>query len=165
MKYLVAGLESSCTRIVSKIIAYNLGMIQSIDDWHGHDEIENEYHYVVHRSLPHGERDNFISPEFASNFDYVILCTRDWNCSLISKFNNHHPNIQASIEEQLLGIEALKKIMENKKVIIFSYETAFLLQEYYTLPILKSLGIKNPIHINFENVNKKYLIEELWQEY
>ena len=158
MKYLIFGLESSCTRIVAKIIAKNLGLIESLDDWDGHNDIDNGVTFVSHRSMPHEFRDNYITPEFTNNFNYVILVTRDWNCSLKSKINNHHPDPEEARKEHLRGVEYIKNIIDSRKIFIFSYETSFLLQEKYTIPFLKSLGIKNPVHIDFENANEKYMI-------
>lgn len=139
------------------MIAYNLGLIDSIDEWDGHNDINNGVTFVCHRSMPHEFRDNYINKDFINNFNYVILVTRDWNCSLKSKINNHHPDPEEAMKEHSRGLEYIKNIIDNR-TFIFSYETSFLLQDYYTIPFLKSLGIKNPEHIVFDNVNEKYMI-------
>lgn len=157
MKYLVTGLESSSTKIVSKMIAINLGLINDLDQWDGHEEIFNESDVVCHKSIPHGPEDIFIEPSFSSGFDYVVLSTRDWNCSLLSKIENHEHNPIKANEQHRQGIETIKQIMLSNKIHIFSSETAFLLQEFYTIPFLKSIGIEHPKHIVFDNPNRKYL--------
>jgi len=158
MKYLVAGLESSCTRIVSKLIAYNLNIIESTDEWNAHDSIFNNDHLVSHRSIPHGIENHFIDDNFIELFDYVIITTRDWNCSLLSKIEKHQHSVTEANSEHLAGIETIKNIItKHNNVYIFSSETAFLLQDYYTIPILKSIGIKEPKHLPFDNPNRKYL--------
>lgn len=159
MKCLVVGLESSCTKIVAKTIAYNLGIIDSPDAWDGHEEIMSDTDLVCHRSLPHHNRDNFINHEFSRNFDVTIVVTRDWNCSLISKNNTHTSYWDAAINEHRQGIDSLKDIVgSGTNVHIFSSETAYLLQEAYTLKFLKEIGILDPVHVKFENVNEKYLV-------
>lgn len=158
MKYLVAGLESSCTRIVSKLIAYNLNIIKDVDGWDAHDSIFNENNLVCHRSIPHGIENNFIDFDFTKIFDHVIISTRDWNCSLLSKNERHQHNIIEANSEHLNGLESIKNIISNHpSVSIFSSESAFLLQDFYTIPFLKSLGIENPKHLNFDNPNRKYI--------
>ena len=87
------------------------------------------------------------------------MVTRDWNCSLKSKILNHTPNYENAIQEHNAGINAIKDLLNNLDVKIFSSETAFLLQDSYTVPFLKLVGIENPIHVEFLNVNEKYLVE------
>lgn len=157
MKYLVVGLESSCTKAVAQMIAYSLGISNTPDSWDGHEEIKSDVHQVCHRSMPHHFRDSFIDYEFASRFDYTVVVTRDWNCSLKSKILNHTPDYNEAVREHLAGIQAIKNILKNNKAVIFSYETAFLLQEDYTLPFLYSIEIDNPRHVEFFNVNEKYM--------
>lgn len=158
MKYLVVGLESSCTRAVSQMIAYSLGIINSPDDWDGHEEAEGSGMAVYHRSMPHHYRDYFVDENFASDFDFVIVVTRDWNCSLESKILYHTPDRISAIREHTMGAEYIKRIVSSlNNVFIFSYETAFLLQDCYTIPFLKNISIKDPRHIEFKNVNEKYM--------
>lgn len=158
MKYLVAGLESSCTRIVSKLVAYNLNIINDIEEWNAHDSIFNNDYLVTHRSIPHGTENIFIDDDFIKLFDYIVISTRDWNCSLLSKIERHqHGVIEANLEH-LTGIETIKNILsKHNNVHIFSSEAAFLLQEFYTIPFLKSMGIMEPKHLYFDNPNRKYL--------
>jgi len=160
MKYLITGLESTCTRIVSKLIAYNIGLTKDPDDWDAYNDIFNDNHLVSHRSIPHGIENKYIDDEFLSMFDHIIVTTRDWNCSLLSKVENHQHNIIEANNEHLTGIVIIKNILKDYgNSFIFSAETAFVLQESYTLPFLKNIGIKEPKHISFENPNRKYLKE------
>jgi hypothetical protein len=162
--YLVIGLESSCTRLVSKMIALNLGVIDSVYDWDGRDSVSSEEFSVTHRSLPHGaigKGRDIVSLEYCKDFDVIIISTRDINCVTESKIKNHQRNKALAIKENKESIRQIQKILSNSKnSIVFSYEAAFILQEYYTKPFLNNLGIKNPIHVNFNNVNKKYLVGE-----
>lgn len=158
MKYLVVGLESSCTKAVSQMIAFSLGLINSPEEWDGHEKIERDDNVVCHRSMPHHYRNYFIDDKFASEFDFVVVVTRDWNCSLESKIISHTPNRDAALSEHTKGIEHIKSIVSTlSNVYIFSYETAFLLQDIYTIPFLKMLSIQTPKHIEFKNVNQKYM--------
>lgn len=159
MRCLVTGLESGCTRIVSKLIAINLGIISDVDEWDAVDFIQNDNDLVCHRSLPHGVEDDFITMDFVLSFDLVIISSRDWNCSLISKINNHEHDPKKAIGQQLYGLETMKNIILNHSMCyIFSPESAYLLQEAYTKKFLNSLGITETKHILFDNVNEKYLI-------
>jgi hypothetical protein len=160
MKYLITGLESTCTRIASKLVAYNVGLTKDPDEWDAHQDIFNDNSLVSHRSIPHGVENKYINDEFVSMFDHIIITTRDWNCSLLSKVENHQHNIIEANDEHLSGLAVIKNILKNyNNVHIFSSETAFLLQDFYTLPFLKMVGIEEPKHIYFENPNRKYLKE------
>lgn len=160
-KYLVVGLTSSCTKIVARMVALNLGMIEDIKGWDGRNDIESEQFLVSHRSLPHGHRDSdnrWINPELCLDYDYTIIVTRDINCSRISTIKDHQPDGALAMKEADRGIEILKNILDyNSNVYFFSYETAQILQDYYTVPFLKSLGIRVPEHVYFKNINKKYI--------
>ena len=159
MKFLVTGLESGCTRITSKLIAINLNIIDSIDDWNAFDSIENKDNLVCHKSIPHGIEDNFIDLDFANTFDVVIISVRDWNCSLISKIRNHEHDYNKTLDQHYLGVKIMKTILENhRNCHTFSPESAYLLQESYTKKFLKSLGFISPKHIDFKNMNEKYLL-------
>lgn len=160
MKYLVAGLESSCTRIVSKLIAYNLDIIKGEDEWDAHDSVFDSVNLVSHRSIPHGVENKYIDEDFADIFDCVIISTRDWNCSLLSKVEKHQHNMIEANSEHLTGLLSIKNILKSHiNVHIFSSESAFLLQDSYTIPFLKSIGIENPKHMEFDNPNRKYIKE------
>lgn len=161
MKYLVVGLESSCTKAVSRMIAYNLKMINSPDEWDGHEKIENDINVVCHRSMPHHYRDYFIDSSFASMFDFTIIVTRDWNCSLESKIISHTPDRLTAIDEHVKGLSYIRDIVSSvNNVHVFSSESAFLLQDLYTVPFLKNIGIEDPIHIDFINVNEKHVVKD-----
>lgn len=160
MRYLVVGLESSCTRITSKLIAYNLGIIQDVEEWDAYEYIEDGENSVYHRSIPHGIEDHFIGLDFIKTFDKVIVSSRDWNCSLLSKIEKHEPDLEKATNQHKQGVEIIKSILTNDNVYVFSSETAFLLQEAYVNKFLRSIGIENPRHIVFENPNKKYLMEK-----
>jgi len=157
VKYLVTGLESSSTKIVTKLIAYNLDLIDDVSNWDGHEFVCDEENLVVHKSIPHGPEDIFIDQSFIDNFDYVVLCTRDWNCSLLSKIENHQHNVIEANDQHLKGIEVIKNFVGKNNVFIFSSETAFLLQEHYTKNFLKSIGVLYTKHLYFENPNRKYI--------
>ena len=159
MKYLIIGLESSSTKILTKLVACNLKLIDEVDNWDGHEFVCDEENLVVHRSIPHGPEDTFIDQEFVNDFDYVILCTRDWNCSLLSKIESHEHNVIKANEQHKKGINLVKSFLENNNVFIFSSETAFLLQEHYTKIFLNSIGILDARHLYFENPNRKYIKE------
>jgi hypothetical protein len=157
MKYLVTGLESSSTKILSKLIAYNLELIDSPDNWDGHEFVFDDNNLVVHRSIPHGLDDFFIDEDFVNEFDYVIISTRDWNCSLLSKIKSHEHDVIKANEQHLKGLDIIKLLINNKGSYIFSSETAFLLQESYTSQFLKTIGIENTKHVVFENPNRRYI--------
>lgn len=145
------------------MIALNLGIISAIDDWDGRNDISLGDILVSHRSLPHGHRNShgrWISDKFTTNYDYVIISTRDPNCSLLSSIKDHQPNSILAKEEQDIAKDILKNIMSiHSNVYIFSYESAYILQDSYTKPFLKNIGIANPTHVDFKNINSKYVKE------
>lgn len=161
--YIVIGLESSCTKIVAQMIAMNLGIIEDVDKWDGNQYISNQLYYVRHRSFPHGSRDSYTSVEDILRFDYVIIVSRDFNCSLLSKSSSHQRNYEQAKIEHLKGSKLIKNILlyitrlNKPKIMIFSSETAVLFQEAYTIPFLLELGVKVPTHIEFLNVNLKHI--------
>jgi hypothetical protein len=160
-KYLVIGLTSSCTKIVARMIAMNLGIIKDVDDWDGRNDIKSEEFLVSHRSIPHGHRsepDRWIDSNFSDQYDEVIVVTRDINCSRLSTIKDHQPNKDLAMKEAEKGIETLQEIIvSDSDVHFFSYEAAQILQEYYTHSFLKNIGIENPKHVYFKNVNEKYI--------
>lgn len=162
-KYLILGLTSSCTKIVARMIAMNLGIIDDIEQWDGRNDIENNKFFVSHRSLPHFHRsmpDRWIDDSFARGYDDIILVTRDINCSMIASIRDHQPSVQLAKKENEQGIKIIKEIIDARPDLsIFSYETAYILQDHYTIPFLNNLGIKNAQHVYFKNVNKKYIGE------
>lgn len=162
-KYLVIGLESTCTRIVARLIALNLGLINAIDDWNGEDVIESDKYSVTHRSIPHGsrlEKRIFPSLKDTMEFDIVVVTSRDINCSLHSKMRAHQPEKGVAIQENNIAIKNLKEILTNRNAIVFSYESAQVFQDAYISQFLKSLDIDSPIVVQFENINEKYFMRK-----
>lgn len=161
--FLIIGLESSCTKFVSTLLAVNLNVIDNpIKDWDGDMPIENKDYKIVHKSLPHSERDNFISLEYASSFDNIIICTRDFYCSLYSKNKIHQLDIEKAKSEHKQGSLVLKQIFDilKNKVEIFSYESAFLLGNIYIGQFLDRYNITNHKYLEILDINKKYLTQE-----
>lgn len=160
-KYIVVGLESTGTRIVSQMIANNLGIIKNYLDWDPYesDDVFNDKYLVTHQSLPHAERDNYIGLKEISKYDYIILTTRDWNCSLISKINNHQPDFNSATDEHKRGIVVMKNIINsfNNKVYIFSLESAVIFQSLYVNKFLKQININFNKTPYFYDLNKKYI--------
>jgi hypothetical protein len=163
-KYLVIGLEASTTRIVARMVAYNLGIIAHIDGWDGHYHIEDDACLVAHRSLPHLDRSAFYQLDDILKFDYIIIVTRDWNCSLNSKMRTHQPNPDGAINEHKMGIARLKEIADHvfaynlSQLRWFSYETAYLLQDSYIRLFLRSIGVVEPKLVEILEINAKYFI-------
>ena len=140
-KYVVVGLECSTTKNLSKVIANNLGIAHS-DKYDGNIEIEDEYHKVQHFSYPYGQRDHF--PEvIEGEWDFVVICTRDFYCSLKSKINYpHQRDKDKANKEHLEGIEKLKNVAKLNNVHFFSYETWYLLQDVYMENFLKEINVE-----------------------
>jgi hypothetical protein len=162
-KYLVIGLESTCTRVVARLLALNLGLINSIDGWDGEDIIESNKYSVTHRSIPHGsrlEKRIFPSLKDVLDFDIIVITSRDINCSLQSKIKSHQPDMDVAIQENDIAIKNLKEILVNKNAVMFSYESAHIFQDAYINQFLKSLDIDSPITIEFDNINKKYFMRK-----
>lgn len=156
MNFLVTGLESSCTRYVSKILAENLG-ITPRDGWNGHNKAEGNGHSVVHRSLPHKDRDNFITKDLWMDFEVVIICTRDLNCSLESKVMHHQRDRRLAVEEQEKGRVVMSEILRtHPKAEIFSYESAFSIGEEYNKMFFKRIGVNYLRHNETKEINAKY---------
>lgn len=160
-KYLVIGLESSATRLVSKIIALNLGMINNIDEWDGVDKIKSENFLVEHRSLPYGHRDTkfyYINESYVKNFDVIVITTRDINCIIKSKLENHQPNLDKCLYENKKSIKILKKIINlNDNVYLFSIESAVILKDVYIKKFLSDLGITLIKSVKINNLNERYI--------
>lgn len=157
--YLVIGLQSSCTKFVSKLIAANTGIIKGIEEWSGFHSISDGLTLVSHRSLPHVDRDNFISTQEADLYDKIIVSTRDFNCSLLSKNKDHQSDIENACSEHIDGAMILRLIVSElgHKIHIFSYETAMILQFAYLHRFLNELGIEPLVIPEVENVNLKYM--------
>lgn len=152
--FLVVGLESSCTRHVSVLIASNLGFYSG---WDGHNTIEDDRFIVVHKSLPHGSRDSFISQDYWMSFDTVALCTRDMHCSLKSKMGVHQYDLRLARLEQETGRKIASKILAtHPRVEIYSYESAFLIGRQYNEEFFKRIDVPYTIHMETVDANHKY---------
>lgn len=155
--FLVVGLESSCSRHVSILLASNLGIVAA-GEWDGEDTVENKSHSVVHRSLPHQSRENFIRERYWMMFKTVVLCTRDINCSLESKMMWHQHERKAAEKENQTGVQIMSKIFANHpNVEIFSYESAYILGKPYNEAFFKKIGVPYVYHIETEEINSKYM--------
>lgn len=157
--FLVVGLESSCTRYVSVLLAANLGIPEAME-WNGHDKIENEMFSVVHRSLPHGGRNNFISEGYWILFGTVVLCTRDMSCSLGSKMKWHQRDMGLALAEHDKGRRIMGEILVgHKKAEVYSYESAFLMGRAYNEMFFSKIGVPYTVHIPTKDVNSKYFLK------
>jgi hypothetical protein len=164
---LVTGLESSCTRYVSKLIAKNLIKNSVKNDWSGHGELKDSDHKIVHFSLPEGSRNNFGTLEYFNFFDVIVICTRDYHCSLLSKNKIHQKNLKKAIGEHDFGKKILQNLYANfyEKIILYSYETSFILGEIYNQNFLKNFKSYNLSNIEVEDVNYKYIKKEINYKY
>ena len=163
-KYLVVGLESSCTKFVANLIAYNLGLIESYGDYVKsedfiHDTKCNDEYLVAHRSLPFSARNSFIDTEYANNFDHVVLSIRDFQCSLMSKNGIHQRNLDKATHEHEAGRIVLQQLFKNlrDKITLFSYESAYILGQFYLEDMLKKLDLENPKTFTVQEINRKYI--------
>lgn len=162
-KYIVIGLESTATRLVSRLIAINLGIIADENDWDGIGNISDENNSVTHSSMPYGQGSLRHIPDkkYIKSFDFVIITTRDINCVISSKLNIHDKNIDSILTDNKKSLNILSSIIKDKsQCYIFSYESAVMLQESYTRFFLKQLNIDMIKHILFVDKNKKYFYEE-----
>lgn len=155
--FLVVGLEASCTKYVSRLLALNLGLISDSDGWDGHDEVSNDRYLVVHKSLPHGLRNNFIKEQDYKKFDVVIIAVRDLYCSFISKIKTHQPNVKSAVLEHEIGRKILGEILQKTEAKVYSYESAFVIGKSYNDSFLKGLGIRQTKNIEIDDINRKYI--------
>jgi hypothetical protein len=155
-KYLVVGLEASTTKNLSKIIASNLN-IEKHQSYDGNGSIENSNFKVQHWSYPYGSRNNY--PEVKSkDWDYIIICTRDFWCSKKSKIAYGHQRNEAKAhEEHLLGMEKLQKVITINDVKFFSYETWYLLKDLYMEKFLRDIDIDYKLKVEAKDINKKHI--------
>lgn len=160
MNYISVGPESSGTKWVAKYIALSLGVIKKYDDWDGNWEVENEQHKVIHRSLPHSERDNFIDLEDFGNPDNlkVVICIRDRNIAKKSALVLHNRGNNALAEKMLERARKsiIKFINSDYDCYLFSYETATYLKDEYFKLLAQHLNIPH-VDIPIRNENLKYL--------
>jgi hypothetical protein len=154
--FLVTGLESSCTRHVSILIASNLGLVSG--DWDGHTEARNEDYHVVHRSLPHGSDRHFVERDYWMPFDTLVVCSRDFNCSLETKIKWHQKDRSEAIREQERGMMVMSEMAGSRKIHIYSYETTFLLGRVYNEMFFSGIGVPYTVHVETNQINSKYII-------
>lgn len=155
--FLVLGLESSCTRYVSTMIAANLGIIPEASAWDGHQEVKNEEFAVVHRSLPYNSRDFFVDENYCMEFDKVVVCTRDATCSLKSKMGLYQPDKILAEKEQEKGREIMAKVISlMPDSTIYSYESAFSIGQAYNEKFMKSIGVPYAKPAEIRDINSKY---------
>ena len=107
-------------------------------------------------SLPSGQRTFFYIPKI-KDWDIITIATRDYNCSLKSKINNHQPIVKNAIAEHDNGAYILSEMIKFDNVHVFSYESWFLLGDLYVKKFLNQFNIDYSKKINPENVNKKYM--------
>jgi len=158
ISYLICGLESSCTKLISRLIAVNLlSDPQEAFSWDGNWHIEDEKYKIIHRSLPHSDKKSYFNPQWACRFNYVVICTRDYNCSLSSKMLYHQNDIEAAKVEHSRGIKILQKLINSRPTTIINYETAYLLQYNYISPILLNIGVYCKNKLEIINCNDKYI--------
>ena len=165
-RILVTGLESSVTRVVASIIANNLEL--PLEKFKDKNEfcVQNEYCSVTHCSMPHGYSDirsnnmvdlNLYPSVEESDWDNIIVCTRDYNCVLQSRLKNHQPDEHIAISEQNIGIYFLSKILLLDNCSIFSYETWRIFKDVYLQKFLSGIDIPHTILEKVFDVNEKYL--------
>ena len=160
--YLITGLESSCTRHVSILIARNVGVLSEGDRWNGHDRVHRNGIHVVHRSLPHGSRDNYIDRDFWMEFGTVVLCTRDHSCSLDSKVKWHQRDRDLARLEQERGAKVMGEILStHRNAKVYSHESAHLLGRPYNEMFFRRIGVPYTVRIETSDANLKYFSTNL----
>jgi len=156
--FLIVGLEASCTKYVSRLIAANLNIIKTGDDWDGREVVKNAMFSVTHRSLPHGYRNYFISEDYYKKFDQIVVVIRDLYCSFVSKMATHQSNLNSASQEHEMGRKVLREILSKRRnVEMYSYESAFVIGQIYNEKFLRSLGIKSTVQIPIQDINRKYI--------
>ena len=155
MKVFVTGLESSCTKVVSKIIADNLE-IQDAKHYDGNRNIAADFHFVSHNSLPAGSNRIFKKPN-PQNWDHIVIVTRDYNCSLLSKMKDDYDNEKTYHREHIKGCKILSEIVNYDNSIVFSYESWQIIGNNYCKSFLKSLDIVYKYKVEPLEINGKHL--------
>ena len=155
MKILITGLENSCGKIVSKLIAQNL-KVEGHEDYDGNMRVIDDNHIVSHMSLPSGERTFFFIPKI-KDWDAIVVVTRDYNCALESKVRTNQTNRKFAIQENEKGAYILSGMMKFDNVHVFSYESWFLLGDLYVKKFLNQFSINYSKKTSPENINKKYM--------
>lgn len=162
MRYLIVGLENSATKVVAKIFASNLN-INNAHKYDGHKSVSDKENLVQHYSFPYGEnrpkKDRNYHPEVnEKDWDYIIIVTRDFNCSLKSKVKAHQPNKDLAIQEHEDGKNNLKKIIKFKNTKVFSYESWAILEDDYVEKFLSEYNITYNQKQKVKDINKKHII-------
>lgn len=157
---LVTGLEGSCTRYVSRLVAANVIGGREALEWDGVDTISGTTSVVCHRSLPHGKRDSFITPQYAWGYDAVIVAVRDFTCSLLSKVKDRQEDHDRAVDEQNVAVATLRAIARRQRVEVWSLDAAVLLGDEYNAAFIRSLGF-DPVHLlPIQDPNRKYF--DVW---
>jgi hypothetical protein len=166
-KILVIGLESSCTKYVARLIAFNLKIVPF--SWDGNDTVFDDRFLVRHRSIPwgHESRQSPIDVKTVHrDYDKIVIVTRDFNCSLLSKIKDHQPEVSIAREEHAQGVVILRRLsrhlsknMCGYKLHYFSYETAYIMRTVYVRRFLRELGISSPIYQRCKEINAKHIKE------
>ena len=164
-KYLITGLESSCTKVFARSLAETLN-ITGWENYTGCNEIGSERFLVSHLSLPHGRRKletcvelNLFPNIVPGEWEHVVMCTRDYNCALRSKMISHQPRHHVSIAEQQIGMSQMRELVGIDNVHVFSYESWRLLGVGYMRKFYKRhLGIEYKSKISVKEINNKHII-------
>jgi hypothetical protein len=140
------------------MLACNLGIVSEWSAWEGYENIRDKNNLVVHKSLPHGGRDDFIDKDFWKLFDKVVVCTRDLNCCLRSKLVHHQQDRDKAIGEQDKGRGVLSEILATRPdAVIYSYESAFAIGQMYNQRFMESMGVPYSFKADIKEINSKYL--------
>lgn len=164
-RYLATGLESSCTKVFAQGLAESLN-IPEWNNYDGHGVISSVSFLVSHLSLPHGPRKTNTNVDLnsfpnivPSEWEHVVICTRDYNCALRSKMVSHQPRHHISIAEQQIGISQMRELVGIDNVHVFSYESWYLLGVEYIREFYKRhLGIEYRSKIDVKEINNKHII-------
>lgn len=157
-KYLIVGLESSVTKALSRIVARNLE-IKGHQKYDGNYSISDNNFLVQHYSLPYGRKPNRNYPSIIeSEWDFILICNRDFYCSLNSKIKKHtRGNKEVAIQQHKKGSDILREVAQFENVYFFSYESWFILKDIYLQKFLKSVNINYNHPAIAKDINLKYI--------
>jgi len=155
-KILITGAESTgsvlCAKTIAKAIDYNC-----IWDGYGKHEINN--YSLYHVSMPTGKPPKFPYVAF-DEYDYIVICTRDVNVSILSKKNRFKKSREQCESEMSTAKYVLTGLMHNHPCyFIFNYETFMYLGYTYLHILYNFLGIKSTYMPKLNDGNKKYISE------
>lgn len=155
-RYVIVGLESSVTKALSRIVARNLE-IRGHKKYDGHHAISDDKNLVSHVSFPYGKGRGYPTIE-SEKWDFILLCTRDFFCSLKSKTRTHTKgNRKAARAQHDKGAILLQDIAKYPNTYFFSYETWFILKDPYMERFLRQINV-DYIHPSIPlNVNRKHI--------